>query len=670
MARVLACLVGVSTFSQDSSLPDIPHAKRNLDAVEAALRLTVGDDIEICRIENPEYPQQITVPLSEMLAETEELFVFYYVGHGLLTAESPQRLFLSCTRSSLAHAEHTAAPHTLIGTTMRESGVKATIQVLDCCFSGRAISMSSTDDERLTRETLQPAAKGSALLASSGRSMTSLAIEGEPLTVYTGALVDVLESGIPGKGERVSPQILHSAVKARLLAKKRPEPRFCAVDDLGDLPLFRNRAASSSPTPAPTTLSAPPAAGDNWETQRYLITSIEDIDEPAVLRHAQDRPDLRGLTLQTLLFRLGLSSNAANEPNVFLRLPGVLVFHRQPQNIVFGCVTKIVAADGLTSSRIGPVADQYRAALAVIAEFHERFYEAIPDLGLRGLVSRTVRELVSNAYRHRRYDIGSVTVRLGEQFRIRNPLAPNRPNDQKLGSFTAGTYHRPGGTHTELLAYLEKFGVGEGVGTGFDTIKEFRGAFPDCLESAIEEDWFEVRIDMAKAVRVAQQNLARGYPSRRPPVPTIIEPVAPESVADPVEDRHIAPPGPKPAASETLLDMLRTGTPVPVVPTARKTAAASSARDVLPGNVGWTRSSSDMFTEQFATSSTRPRRRLLPRFSVDRDALLTALLAAWALVFVVSLFVLGAGGTIGVVATVTVTVTVIAGVLWVASLFF
>lgn len=180
----------------------------------------------------------------------------YFVGHGefLLAGGKSDiyHLFLRATRRDLA--PQTALPMTrLLGVLRAKVPDLRCSFIIDACYSGRA--RGALAEAILSAEAAEKAGpmplEGVALLCSSGADEPSRAPLGEPYTMFSGALLDVLRWGVPGRPPRPALSLggLVGQVRARLgrkygRAAVLPEVHagHAGPEDAEARPLFPNAA--------------------------------------------------------------------------------------------------------------------------------------------------------------------------------------------------------------------------------------------------------------------------------------------------------------------------------------------------------------------------------------------------------------------------------------------
>jgi Caspase domain len=177
--------------------------------------------------------------------------VFYYCGHGDFLRNRTYYLTLKATEPE--NKAITVLPLWQLRFALEEQlARKRLFLVLDCCFSGQAAKewMAVGIGHVIEEQVFQSFPKrGTALIAASARSGPAIAPEGEPLTMFTGALINTVSTGVAGEKRELSFRDIVDAVRARIFdiyGSSGVAPEIHAPQqDEGDItftPFFANRA--------------------------------------------------------------------------------------------------------------------------------------------------------------------------------------------------------------------------------------------------------------------------------------------------------------------------------------------------------------------------------------------------------------------------------------------
>lgn len=186
--------------------------------------------------------------------EAEDLLLFYYAGHGLVSARRHE-LYLSLAGTRTRnHLEFSALPFAAVRNACLDSKAENRAVILDSCFSGRAIgeTLAGNEEEILG----QIHVSGTYTLTSSPANVASVILEGERHTAFTERLLDLLTNGSPTAGSMLTFRDIYLRLHGRFIAENLPVPQQCGTETADRLGLVRNRAlattAPDNPRPAKT----------------------------------------------------------------------------------------------------------------------------------------------------------------------------------------------------------------------------------------------------------------------------------------------------------------------------------------------------------------------------------------------------------------------------------
>ncbi|MFJ9410137.1 tetratricopeptide repeat protein [Streptomyces sp. NPDC101393] len=239
-----AVLIGTSSYQH---LPQLKAVQRNTsDLADILCDPTVwGLPPARCpTVLDPSTPAELLDPVYALGRESTDTLLVYYCGHGLRDSESAD-LYLGLT-GSREGAGYTATEYRHLRSALLASPARRKIVILDCCFSGRAARMLSSPNALAA----QAGIDGAYVLTASPRDHVALAPEGERNTAFTGELLHLLSNGVSEAPETLDLETLFRALEARLSSKNRPRPQRSQENDVGRLPLVRNRARASAATAA------------------------------------------------------------------------------------------------------------------------------------------------------------------------------------------------------------------------------------------------------------------------------------------------------------------------------------------------------------------------------------------------------------------------------------
>jgi hypothetical protein len=236
-----AVVVGTATHVDGSELPDIPAVTRTVDAAAEALVQRCGlASANVHTLTDPADPRAFWRELADTVAEAEDVLLFYYIGHGLVSLGG--ELYLAARETS--GRENGLDVEALSFATVRKElsacRARSVVVVLDCCFSGRAGGSFGTavaDAFELMK------VRDSFLLSSASATEQAMAPEGEPFTAFSGALLEFLRDGDRAAPRYLTFEAAYRHLKSVLPARGLPAPHRRAGDLAGELVLAVNEAA-------------------------------------------------------------------------------------------------------------------------------------------------------------------------------------------------------------------------------------------------------------------------------------------------------------------------------------------------------------------------------------------------------------------------------------------
>ena len=174
-------LIGVSKY-EDENLPDLPAVGRNIADLRAALIDSVQGLVpdHHCTVLADEGDIRLVGRRLRMAArQAEDLLLVYYAGHGLIGARRHD-LYLALHDSELDEPGFNSLEYDKLRSAMLDSPASTKVIVLDCCFSGRAVTDTMADPVSIGLEQVEVA--GTYVLTSAHRNEVALVIPGEDHT--------------------------------------------------------------------------------------------------------------------------------------------------------------------------------------------------------------------------------------------------------------------------------------------------------------------------------------------------------------------------------------------------------------------------------------------------------------------------------------------------------
>jgi hypothetical protein len=158
-----------------------------------------------------------------------------------LKNDAGDKLYLTVGQTDSDHLDGSAVPFDWLKRALEDSPARASLLVLDCCYSGTAAGIMS---DGAVRE-WEIKVRGSAVLASSPRNRTSHSPQGHRHTAFTGKLIHLLRNGSPIEEEPLTVNTLYRRVSVALAKERFPEPKLALTETSGDLLVRR------APAPKP-----------------------------------------------------------------------------------------------------------------------------------------------------------------------------------------------------------------------------------------------------------------------------------------------------------------------------------------------------------------------------------------------------------------------------------
>ncbi|TBO57631.1 hypothetical protein EYS09_21665 [Streptomyces kasugaensis] len=211
-----ALLICVDTYEQ---LTDLPAVRDNAEELKRVLSATAtdlftGDEIVICR---PREPWEAEQALDAVTGQARGLLLVYFSGHGRVGPDGGD-LQLMVGASATRQRHKTLSWQDLVLSYLDQARADRIVIVLECCYAGNA------------DEAFHSRRKPMSLLMAAQPNRRIFSGEEEAGgTLFTGAVVRVLEHGIPGK-PFVTFEDLVRTLRERLAPERTPmgdvwEPR-------------------------------------------------------------------------------------------------------------------------------------------------------------------------------------------------------------------------------------------------------------------------------------------------------------------------------------------------------------------------------------------------------------------------------------------------------------
>ncbi|MFF1711111.1 caspase domain-containing protein [Streptomyces sp. NPDC058268] len=235
-------LIGASRYNS-MELPDVPAIKNNVSALYEAF---TGESNGIVTPENcirlldPEDQASVGEALTSAAQQAEDLLLIYYAGHGLLTS-GRYDLFLSTINTSPGlKLPFTGVDYAHIRDACMESDAKSRVVILDCCYSGRAISGTLSASESNSAFFGQVQVAGTYVLAASPGHSVARVHPGDSFTVFTGEFLRILRDGIAGGEELLTLNSIYKHLQSTFRASGDPIPQQQITENADVMALGKN----------------------------------------------------------------------------------------------------------------------------------------------------------------------------------------------------------------------------------------------------------------------------------------------------------------------------------------------------------------------------------------------------------------------------------------------
>jgi hypothetical protein len=239
-AESRALLVGVSRYTALEQLPSVANNLVGLHATLTDPRIW-GLRSEHCTIlPEPHSAEEVVNTLARVAASATGALVVYFAGHGLVEPENVEELYLALPAANRGRIYINTLPYSGVRREMRNARVPCKVVILDCCYSGRATTLMGHGQSDLANRL---AIEGTCILTATAGTRYALAPPGERFTAFTGELITLLNTGIPGGPKLLSMATLFEHLQSNLRGKELPLPQCGQLNSGGDIALGRNVAA-------------------------------------------------------------------------------------------------------------------------------------------------------------------------------------------------------------------------------------------------------------------------------------------------------------------------------------------------------------------------------------------------------------------------------------------
>ncbi|MGW4299239.1 caspase, EACC1-associated type [Streptomyces sp. NPDC004646] len=220
------------------TLPAVPSVAPTHRALRTALieRCAVPSDRVRCELDPPD-ARFMAQAVAEEAQRADSVLLVHFVGHGLLDADGELYLAARATdRLTPGLAAHQALSFAALRQALTASRAASVVLLLDCCFSGRPVLGHGGSVPAFSAESTP------GLYFIGSAEQLALAAPESKHTVFTGALIDVLNDGDPRGPHPMTLDSVYDAVFRTLRERQLPLPRRQSEGRSGSLVLAPNPA--------------------------------------------------------------------------------------------------------------------------------------------------------------------------------------------------------------------------------------------------------------------------------------------------------------------------------------------------------------------------------------------------------------------------------------------
>ncbi|WP_433436022.1 cell division protein CrgA [Nonomuraea sp. CA-141351] len=240
-SRSRAVLIGTAYY-QDSSFPRLPAAANSLHGMYDILTdpsLGGWPADRVTMIEDPVDAPKLVQTLRRLARDVEDVLLLYFVGHGTILPNGHLCLTLSDTDAD--DPDVTGLEYERVRRLLLDHPAHVRMVILDCCYAGRAITALSGSGVADYTDV-----RGAYTLTASDLTarVPPLDEQAFSLTAFTGELVDLVRTGIPGEASLLTLNTIYSHLRRRLHRKGLPAPNQRGTDTADRFGFVRNAATA------------------------------------------------------------------------------------------------------------------------------------------------------------------------------------------------------------------------------------------------------------------------------------------------------------------------------------------------------------------------------------------------------------------------------------------
>jgi WD40 repeat protein len=236
-------LIGTAEHGAGSPLPPVPSVAATIRDLERVLVERCGVAPEnLVTVLNPETPQQVHDVLTLAGEQASDALALFFTGHGLVGPDHELYLATGAT-ADLGHGSpvYQAFHYGLLRGVVSQSRARATLVVLDCCFSGLAHGVTQRVVDTLA-DTEQLG--GFALLTATGSDELAWAPTDAEHTAFGGELIRLLRDGDPAAGATLTVDAVYRSLTRGLAERGFPKPYQQIANGAGQWVLAENLLGS------------------------------------------------------------------------------------------------------------------------------------------------------------------------------------------------------------------------------------------------------------------------------------------------------------------------------------------------------------------------------------------------------------------------------------------
>ncbi|WP_240135746.1 caspase, EACC1-associated type [Streptomyces sp. MUM 178J] len=251
--RVL--LAGTGAHGAESTLPTLSSVPGTVQDLGRTLVERCGlDPADLSILLDPSDPMVLGEALMRAAGQAENVLMFSYIGHGLVSAGNQLHLATAATDDDSRGLTFKALPYSAVRDALAACRARTIVVMLDCCFAGRAHgSLGSPAEDAMVAAQVH----GGYLLASAARHEAAHAPVGARHTAFTGELIKLLCEGDPTGPPALTLDHIHRHLTRALADRGLPRPQRQAAGLADHMVLAKNRAYR--PPPPTVARSADPA---------------------------------------------------------------------------------------------------------------------------------------------------------------------------------------------------------------------------------------------------------------------------------------------------------------------------------------------------------------------------------------------------------------------------